>query len=111
VIEVRRVVHENSLVYSKMHCCMGHHPELKHIHNTGQTPGTEVDVCLTQAAAWDLSPQLYGTTPVTEILYVLLRPLPGTKVLLWRWEKTAFCKKLVLLPSRLQINPKSSDSS
>jgi hypothetical protein len=62
VIELLRVVQENSLVYSKQKNTV-----------TRAMPGTEIYT-------------LYWATPRAEVLYVLLRPLPGTEVPLWRCE-------------------------
>jgi hypothetical protein len=95
VIEFRRDVQDKSVVYVKKH---GQRPEMKRIQPHWATPRIEVEVCLTQAAAWDRNLQPYGATP-------------GTEVLLWRWEKRLPLRKLVLPLPHLQIIPKSSDSS
>jgi hypothetical protein len=64
VTELLRTVQENSLVYSKQN---------KKYTVTRAIPGTEIYT-------------LYWATPGTEVLYVFLRPLPGTEVSLWSWE-------------------------
>jgi len=63
--ELRRDVQENSVVYVKKH---GQRPELKRIQLHWATPRIEVEVCLTQAAAWDRNLQPYGATPGTDVL-------------------------------------------
>jgi hypothetical protein len=85
VIELRHVVQENSLVYSMVQCYMG--------------STWNWNLYATLGNSQDRSLQLYGTTPGTAVLYVLLRPLPVTKVPLWCCEKrSSLCENLYFSP-------------